>query len=67
MVSKKGIDYKKVSGEIFILMMLLPLFVVAQPRDTAQWNLDGTLKTKFEWGLNSGDIRFNLRNSRLGL
>jgi hypothetical protein len=46
---------------------LLPLFTAAQPRDTTKWKLDGTLKTKFEWGLNSGDVRFNLRNSRIGL
>ncbi|MDR2448738.1 MAG: hypothetical protein LBD52_02120 [Prevotellaceae bacterium] len=48
-------------------MLLLPLCVAAQPRDNAQWKLDGALKTKFEWGLNSGDVRFNLRNSRIGL
>ena len=60
-------DYKKVSSGLFVLVMLLPLFMAAQPRDTVPWNLDGTLKTKFEWGLNSGDVRFNLRNSRIGL
>ncbi len=27
---------------------------------------DGTLKTKMEWNLNAGEIRFNLRNSRVG-
>ncbi|MDR0667714.1 MAG: hypothetical protein LBF90_03730 [Prevotellaceae bacterium] len=48
-------------------MLWLPVFMAAQSRDTTQWKLDGTLKTKFEWGLNSGDVRFNLRNSRIGL
>jgi hypothetical protein len=49
------------------MLLLLPSVMAAQPRDTTRWNLDGTLKTKFEWGVNSGDVRFNLRNSRIGL
>jgi hypothetical protein len=50
-----------------MLPVLLPLYVAAQTHDSTRWKLDGALKTKFEWGLNSGDMRFNLRNSRIGV
>jgi hypothetical protein len=54
-------------GGAFMWWALWPLLGSAQPGDSSRLSFDGTLKTKFEWGLNTGDVRFNVRNSRIGL
>ena len=51
----------------FLISALFPFVALAGAADSLRLKFDGTLKTKLEWNINNnGDLRFNLRNSRVG-